>query len=54
DKKVQMQGTEGETGTGFGLHLCKKMAELNGGEIFAESIIGEGSVFSFTLPLQGS
>ena len=51
DQKVQSKGTRGETGTGFGLHLCKKMAELNGGLVHAESIEGEGSTFCVTLPL---
>ncbi|MGM8364358.1 ATP-binding protein [Virgibacillus sp. W0181] len=38
-------------GIGLGLHICKKLIELHGGDIHVESRIGEGSVFSFTLPL---
>ena len=44
-------GTKGEKGTGFGLVLCKKLIEQNGGTIFILSQIGEGSEFSFTIPL---
>lgn len=43
-------GTNEETGTGLGLILCKEFIEQNLGEIFVESKIGQGSIFSFTLP----
>src|SRR6185437_5510103 len=37
-------------GTGLGLPLSKKLAELLGGSISVESVPGEGSTFSVTLP----
>jgi signal transduction histidine kinase/CheY-like chemotaxis protein len=37
-------------GTGLGLPLAKKLAELLGGSIAVESTLGEGSTFSVTLP----
>jgi len=37
-------------GSGLGLSLCKKMAEIMGGRILVESNIGKGSVFTILLP----
>jgi signal transduction histidine kinase/CheY-like chemotaxis protein len=39
-------------GTGLGLSLCKRFVELMGGTISVASRSGEGSVFSFVLPLE--
>jgi len=50
DKNVTTQGTDGETGSGLGLVLCKEFIEKNDGQIWVESQLGKGSVFSISLP----
>ncbi len=41
-------------GTGIGLYISKAIIESHGGEMHARSVEGEGSVFSFTLPVYAS
>ena len=45
-------GTGGEEGSGLGLQLCQDFARKNGGDCYVESIEGQGSTFSFTVPLK--
>ena len=45
-------GTGGEEGSGLGLQLCQDFARKNGGDVRVESVLGEGSTFSFTIPLK--
>jgi len=45
-------GTGGEEGSGLGLQLCADFAAKNGGDVMAESVLGEGSTFSVLLPLK--
>lgn len=44
-------GTGGEEGSGLGLQLCADFARKIGGDVMVESTLGEGSTFSFLVPL---
>jgi two-component system sensor histidine kinase ChiS len=44
------QKSHNHTGTGIGLHITKKLIELGGGQLAVVSELGQGSVFTFTLP----
>ena len=38
-------------GTGLGLSICRKLCEMMGGSIYASSVLGKGSCFSFEVEL---
>jgi signal transduction histidine kinase len=42
--------TGGESSTGFGLAVAKELVDKMGGEIWCESVLGQGCCFSFRLP----
>lgn len=48
---VSKPGTQLEKGTGIGLAVCKEFVERNGGKIKAESAVGKGTTFEFTILL---
>jgi signal transduction histidine kinase len=41
----------GRPGSGLGLAICKAIVEAHNGNLWVDSIVGQGSTFSFTLPI---
>ena len=48
--RARARGADGLRGTGLGLAIAKHIVGAHGGNIWAESVEGEGSTFFFTLP----
>ena len=56
-ERFEQGGTENgrrANGAGLGLSLSKEFVEMHGGRIWAESRVGKGSTFTFSLPLRPS
>lgn len=51
--RMNNSSTRNVGGTGLGLTLVKELVEKQNGEIWVDSIPGQGSVFHFTLPVAG-
>jgi NtrC-family two-component system sensor histidine kinase KinB len=51
DKFVQVATEKDVGGSGLGLAICKEMVQAHGGRIWVDSTLGEGSTFTFTVPI---
>ena len=51
---VSRDAETNNNGYGLGLALCKIIVEKLGGKIYVESKVGEGSLFHFVLPFEGT
>jgi len=50
--QVESHLTRRNTGMGLGLSVAQTMIELHGGRIWVESVEGQGSTFTFLLPVK--
>jgi signal transduction histidine kinase len=56
ERLFQVDGTTtgSRKGLGLGLHIAQEIIARHGGKIWAESVLGKGSTFRFTLPVVGT
>ena len=50
--QLSAKPTDGESSTGLGLWIVKKLVEAHNGRVWVRSSLGKGSTFAFSLPLE--
>ena len=53
-RQVDGSATRAHAGMGIGLALARSLVELHGGSIWASSVVGQGSRFTFAIPIRGA
>jgi signal transduction histidine kinase len=51
-QQVDNSNTRRKGGTGLGLAIARRIIEMHGGRLWVDSILGQGSTFSFSVPIR--
>jgi signal transduction histidine kinase len=49
--RIESEANKYIQGTGLGLPIVRQIVQMHGGKVWAESVLGQGSIFHFTVPV---